>query len=100
MSESTKLTSILDSIRLDPADKDKLGEYVADFVRHSLRDFDTPEDDYKLLRAYVRDAIMFTKQELEFTSKYSPAIYHHNVPLSRNYWITIWQYILDKLDEH
>lgn len=92
----TKLTKILDSIKLGPQDEYQFGLRIVRIIEKSKALHD-PKDNYQYLRDFLKEHIESSKYKIKFTDKYTPEIYHPNVAISDKYDIQTCQQIIEKL---
>lgn len=72
----SKLGNILKGL-LNSLHGDMLGEnYI--YWLDGVSSFDSPDDSYMSLRAFMKDTKEFMKTEIEFYKKYSPLVFHEN----------------------
>jgi len=90
------LETILNSIKLPAADKERFGEYILQRIKRS-KALHNPKNNFEYLRKYLADEIKFLKKEIEHTKKYSPKIFHPNVYKSRKFEMIVCQKIIDAL---
>ena len=92
------LSKILNSIKLSSDDKNNFWQTALDIIKmnDSLHNED---DNFKKLRFFLKDTILFQNSEINYIKQYIPSVYDENVALSKIHERDIYQEILNKLEE-
>lgn len=87
----SKLAKILRDIKENHTQDHRLGLYEVNQI-DTEPSFDTPDDDYKKLREFIKDIKVSMLADIELSKKYSPLIFHENKYKSLEIW---YQYLED-----
>lgn len=95
---NNKLEKIISSTTPNPKDENKFGGRIVEIIKKSEGLHD-PKNNYAYLKEFLKDHIAFLAQEITYTAKYSPTVYHENVSKSRIFEKEVCEKILEALNK-